>query len=157
MTDDEIMKIGEYGVSLHGVWKTMKSRCKDEYNRNYKNYGARGISVCKEWSDSFRVFFLWAIKSGYNRGLSIERIDVNGNYEPSNCRWATLQEQNENKTTNIMITFDGEKKCLSAWAKRFDCDYEHLRKVYRRYGVVGVVDSLKASKYDWEWKVGIRK
>lgn len=75
----------------------MKQRCNNPNNQAYKYYGARGIKVCEEWSQSTEAFVTWARMNGYRQGLSIDRIDVNGNYEPSNCRWATALEQAHNK------------------------------------------------------------
>lgn len=75
----------------------MKQRCNNPNNKKYKDYGGRGITVCTEWENSFEAFYDWAMESGYDDGLSIDRIDVNGNYEPSNCRWATMKEQRHNR------------------------------------------------------------
>ena len=82
---------------LYGIWSGMKTRCANPKNPGYKNYGGRGIAVCEEWRECFRVFQSWALENGYDENLSIDRINNNGNYEPSNCRWATHQQQAENK------------------------------------------------------------
>lgn len=88
---------GKCRTKLHGVWNGMKQRCLNPNNRKYKDYGGRGITVCEEWLNSFDAFYEWAIASGYAESLSIDRVDVNGNYEPSNCRWATAMEQRHNR------------------------------------------------------------
>jgi hypothetical protein len=93
----------------------MISRCNDEDNSAYKHYGARGIKVCKEWEASFDAFI--ADMGIPLEGYSIDRIDVNGNYCPENCRWATTGEQSRNKRNNVNFTFNNQVKCLTDWAR----------------------------------------
>ena len=87
---------------LYGVYQNMKNRCYREQDKSYKNYGARGITICDEWLNNFQAFYDWAIINGYDKDAkrgdcTIDRINVNGNYEPTNCRWITIAEQNKNK------------------------------------------------------------
>lgn len=96
----------------------MIQRCENENDTGYKWYGARGIRLCNEWRESFPKFYNWAMANGYSEGLTIDRIDVNGNYEPENCRWVTMKIQNNNKTDNRIINIDGVSKTLSEW-----CDF----------------------------------
>lgn len=101
---------------IYRVWKGMRNRCKLETVHNYKNYGGRGIKVCDEWQE-FLPFYEWAIANGYQEGLSIDRINNDGDYEPSNCRWATNKEQSLNRRTNVFLTLNGVTKPISEWDK----------------------------------------
>lgn len=80
-------------TKLGNVFEGMKQRCNNPKNKNYEKYGGRGIKICTEWLNDPKKFFDWAIKNGYKEGLSIDRIDVNGNYEPDNCRWTDNETQ----------------------------------------------------------------
>ena len=101
---------------LYGVWKTMRQRCRDKNKDHYDRYGGRGISVCEEWND-YLVFKEWAIKNGYKDGLTLDRIDTNGNYTPNNCRFATWTEQQNNRTSNHKILSNGEIHTIAEWSK----------------------------------------
>lgn len=87
---------------LYKVWGGMKTRCYNPKFMYYSNYGGRGITICDEWLNNFKTFYEWAINNGYKEGLTIDRINNDGIYEPSNCRWITRAEQNRNqrKTKN---------------------------------------------------------
>ena len=96
----------------------MKNRCYNPNEDSYKYYGARGITVCDEWlgENGFINFYNWAITHGYRDDLTINRINNDGNYEPSNCNWATFKEQANNKRTNRVIEYMGESHTCSEWA-----------------------------------------
>ena len=111
---------------IYRIWCLMKGRCNSKSSNSYYNYGARGITICKEWEESPIAFYNWAMANGYRDDLSIDRIDNNGNYEPSNCKWSTKQEQNKNQRRTRFITYKGQKKCLADWAKEFGIDKHTL-------------------------------
>lgn len=100
---------------LYKCWCNTKERCFSINNKSYKDYGGRGITVCEEWQ-KFEPFYEWAMANGYRDDLTLDRIDANGNYEPSNCRWATKKEQGNNKRNNCCITYNGEMHTISEWA-----------------------------------------
>ena len=101
---------------LYSIWSNMKDRCTNPKHHAYMSYGGRGIKVCNEWINDFATFEDWALSHGYNDGLTIDRIDVDGDYCPTNCRWATRKEQANNKTNNRIIVVNGESKTLSEWS-----------------------------------------
>lgn len=107
---------------LHSVWADMKRRCKNPSRENYPHYGGRGITVCPEWED-FNNFYEWAIANGYSQGLSLDRIDNNGNYEPANCKWSTVKEQNDNRSCTVKFTYNGETRTLTEWSELYGLKY----------------------------------
>lgn len=108
---------------LFKIWCDMKKRCCTPSCEHYDRYGGRGISVCDEWEKEFVSFYEWSMANGYEDGLSIDRIDVNGNYEPSNCRWVTQRAQKWNTSQNLFIEHDGERKCLAQWCEELGVNY----------------------------------
>ena len=128
---------GLIDTRLYRIWANIKARCYYKKSVDYKDYGNRGIEMCDEWKNSFFSFYNWAISTGYDENLpkwecTIDRIDVNGNYEPSNCKWATIKEQANNKTNNIYITYKGETKTLPIWAEELDLPYKTLYNRLKR-------------------------
>lgn len=121
-------KHGMWGTRLYGIWHNMNQRCSPSCPKaTYNRYYGRGIRVCPEWEHDFEAFAKWALSSGYNDSLSIDRIDNDGNYEPSNCRWVTEETQANNKSTSRFITYNGETKTLAEWAKKLNINYSTLR------------------------------
>jgi len=94
---------------IYRTWVAMLRRCEDPNNNRYKYYGARGIKVCDEWHDA-QVFIDWALANNWQKGLSIDRIDNDGNYEPGNCRWTTRKEQARNKTNSRYVIYNGDRR-----------------------------------------------
>lgn len=119
---------GMYKTRLYGVWGHMIQRCTNEHDPKYKDYGKRGISVCKEWRNDFLNFYNWAMDNGYADNLTIDRIDVNGNYEPDNCRWATPKVQANNTRRNLKYEYNGEKLTLSQWSEKTGIPYKTLHR-----------------------------
>lgn len=112
------IKHGMKHERLYRIWSGIKARCYTKNNKAYDRYGGRGISMCQEWKDNFVAFYKWAMDNGYLDDLSIDRINVNGNYEPSNCRWSTPKEQSDNKRCNILITISGITLDLQQWCDK---------------------------------------
>lgn len=105
---------------LYSIWLNMKNRCFNIHHRDYCRYGGRGISVCQEWADSFVVFRDWSMSNGYDDTKTIDRIDNNQNYTPSNCRWTTPTVQANNKRNNHLLEYNGEIRTISEWAKELN-------------------------------------
>lgn len=103
--NNDNFKNNENRDKLYHVWKGMRGRCLSKTNKDYPNYGGRGIDICDEWMSSFQSFFFWAINSGYDKGLTIDRINNDYGYYPDNCRWATVAEQNKNRRNAINVSF----------------------------------------------------
>ena len=117
-----------HGVSdsrLYNIWCNIKQRCYNKNNNSYKDYGGRGIIICDEWLD-FEPFYEWAMDNGYNDDLTIDRVDNNGNYEPSNCRWVDIKTQSNNKRNNHYITYNGKTQTLAQWSDELNINYNKL-------------------------------
>lgn len=119
-------KHGKAGTRIYGIYQNMKQRCGNPNNTNYKSYGGRGIKVCRDWQESFESFFEWALSNGYDKNLELDRINVNGDYSPDNCRWITHLEQCQNRRTNVKITINGVTKTLSEWAQETGIPYKTI-------------------------------
>ena len=120
---------------LYVIYDNMKARCNNPKNVGYKNYGGRGIKVCNEWNKDFNIFVKWALENGYKDNLTLDRINNNGNYEPSNCRWATKIEQANNMRTNRFITYNNETKTIAQWSRILKISPQNLRYRINHWGV----------------------
>ena len=110
-------KHGLKNTRLYRIWQCMKARCYIKNTENYCYYGGRGIIVCDEWKNDFKIFHEWAVNNGYQEDLTIDRIDNNGNYEPLNCRWITAKMQSNNKRNNANLTYQGKTKTAMEWSE----------------------------------------
>lgn len=122
-------------IRVYESWHQMKKRCNNPNDHNYSRYGGRGITVCDEW-ERYENFRDWALENGYSDELTLDRIDVNGNYEPSNCRWADAITQGNNRRDNRRVEYCGETHTLKEWSR-----------------ITGISDGVIAKRIDYGWSV----
>lgn len=113
---------GEGHSRLNNIWNGMRSRCRNANHKDYKYYGGRGIKVCEEWNNYIN-FRDWSLANGYDDCLTIDRIDVNKDYSPSNCRWVDRMTQMNNFSKNIVVDFNNESHTISDWSKILNIPY----------------------------------
>lgn len=123
-----VTKHNKSNTRLYHIWTQFKYRCYNKNCRDYLDYGARGIRVCDEWLHDFQAFYDWSMENNYRDDLTIDRIDVDGNYTPDNCRWLTNDEQQRNKRNNINFTYKGETHCLKEWCEILGLKYGRIYK-----------------------------
>lgn len=127
-------------TKIYRIWRGLKSRCYCNSQNSYKNYGARGITVCDGWKNSFESFYQWAIENGYREevvgkrqnNITIERIDNSKGYFPENCRWATAVEQANNRRTNTILYLNGEPDTIANWSRRLQMPYHYIQNWRKR-------------------------
>lgn len=117
---------------LYNIWQNIKSRCYNKNHNYYYNYGGRGIKICDEWLNNFEVFYEWSIHNGYDDNLTIDRININGNYEPNNCRWTDRITQQNNTRKNKYINYNGRKLTVAEVARLLKKPYNTIYKRYRK-------------------------
>jgi len=127
-----ITKHGIANTRIYGIWAGMVRRCCNDiqsevHKSEYIRYYSRGISVCDEWKDDCISFYNWAISNGYDDGLEIDRIDNDGDYEPSNCKWSTRMDNAKNKRNTIFLEKDGVRAALTWWASEIGISPQTLR------------------------------
>ena len=121
-------KHGDSTTRLYGIWNGMRHRCLDKKHISYHRYGGRGIKVCEEWDKSYENFKEWAINNGYQEELSIDRIDNDKDYSPSNCKWSSIKEQCNNRENNNRLTFNGVSKTVAEWSVETGLPYHTIHK-----------------------------
>ena len=119
---------------LYREWASIKQRCYTPSVRGYENYGGRGIKMCAEWKESFELFMDWALKNGYSDNLTIERVDVNGDYCPENCKWIPWEEQQKNRRFCRFIEYNGETKNLTEWCETLHLPYKMVHNRIHKLG-----------------------
>lgn len=134
---DIITRHGMTNTRIHKIWDKMRDRCLNKNHMYYKNYGGRGISICDEWL-VFENFRDWAISSGYNDKLTLDRIDNNGNYCPDNCKWSTILEQNNNKNNNRYLEYDGKIYTMAELSRKAKIPYGTFMKRLDYWGDVNL-------------------
>lgn len=131
---DETRKHGMTGTRIYRIYRGMIERCYNKNSVSYKDWGGRGIAVCAEWlgEKGFENFYKWSMENGYKDNLSIDRKNNDGNYEPSNCRWATRLIQTNNTRKNVYITYKGKTQSLADWCRELELEYDMIYLRYRR-------------------------
>jgi hypothetical protein len=124
-------KHGMEGTRIYNIWRGMKDRCNNKKSRDYKNYGGRGVLLYDAWN-SFENFYEWVKISNYQENLTIDRINTNGNYEPSNCRWTTWLEQENNRRNTVYLTIAGETKPVTQWARENNLNFTTIKERMKR-------------------------
>ena len=120
-----------YNKSWYNSYRAMMSRCYREKDVSYRNYGGRGIRVCEEWHN-IENFEKWVAENPHSKGMTIDRIDSNGNYEPRNCRWASMKTQDNNRRNTVYIEHNGEVHTITEWAEIIGINRSTLNNRYYR-------------------------
>jgi hypothetical protein len=146
---EKITTHGKKETRLYKIWEGIKSRCNNPNDTGYKYYGGRGIKVCKEWQNDFESFYKWAIENGYQDNLTLDRINNDGDYEPSNCRWVNMKTQQRNRRDAVYVTINGVTKHLLEWAEIVGIKKQTI--VTRYYKGVRGNELLAPPKYSGRW------
>lgn len=136
---------------IYNIYHGMVDRCTNSENANFYRYGGRGIKVCDEWlneESGLLAFYEWSLSNGYDEKLTIDRIDNDGNYEPSNCRWITFKKQQNNKSTNHYVEINGETKTLKEWSEIYQISYATIfQRLKRGWSDVEAVTTPRYEKF----------
>lgn len=124
---------------LYQIWQGMRGRCYNKHDPRYERYGGRGITICDEWQE-FSRFYDWSVNNGYQKNLTIDRINNEEGYRPDNCRWATNETQANNRESNIKITIGNATRTLTQWCEIFQVDYRTTLSRYNRNGFLSIDD-----------------
>ena len=136
ITRARVTKHGKTDTRQFTIWKHIKERCYQPKCPKYKNYGGRGIIMCDNWRNNFKAFYEWSLANGYADNLTIDRINNNGNYEPSNCRWVSQTEQQNNRNNNRIIIYEGHRYTAAQLAKKYKIPYKlFMGRLYNNWSV----------------------
>ena len=143
---------------MYSTYYGMKQRCYNPSSNRYKIYGGRGIKICDEWLNDKNKFFEWCISSGIKKELSIDRIDVNGDYCPKNCRWATNKQQLNNMRCNVKLKYNGKEYTIAQLSELLNLNYQtiHKRLKYYNYDIDKVLTAPLHIRLDYQTKSGER-
>lgn len=133
-------------TKLYRTWTAIKQRCYNIKCETYVHYGGRGIKMCNDWLDDFSVFYRWCVNNKWEEGLQIDRINNNGDYEPSNCRLVGYKENSRNKRSNINITINGVTKVLTDWCIEYNIKYAMVNKRLKRGWIIERALSEKSER-----------
>lgn len=152
-------KHGKRNTRLYCIWAGIKERVLNTQNENYPLYGGRGITICQEWLGDFQAFYDWSMANGYDENAkrvecTLDRIDVNGNYEPSNCRWVDMKKQSRNRRNTIYVDCFGKKIPLSEACENHGLNYSKMKARIRRGKTFeeSIVDAEKDLRGKYERK-----
>jgi len=142
-------------IKAYRSWRMARARCFNPKNNRYPEYGARGITMCSRWANSFDTF-LEDLGDAPSSKHSIERVNNDGNYEPGNCRWATNTEQSRNKTTNVLITHNGQMRTMAEWAEVLGIPYKtmHWRYTVKGWSMTKIADTTVREQWNNTAKLG---
>ena len=136
-----------YKTRLYRIFIGMKERCNNQNNKNYNKYGGRGISISKDWLVDFMSFYNWSMSNGYEDILTLDRIDNNGNYEPSNCRWVNRKIQANNRSNNKYVVYEGCKYTYSEFESKFNIPQKNLQKLIKSNSIEDILKMYTYFKY----------
>lgn len=155
LAGDRARKHGNRNSRLYNIWNNMKMRCSNINSINYKNYGERGIKVCDEWFDSFENFYKWAMNSGYDNTLTLDRIDNDDDYKPNNCRWADYTQQERNRRNNHILEYNNEKHSIAEWSDITGIPYSSLwSRIKKGWSVEKALTQPLRGQKELIWKNG---
>lgn len=146
-----VTKHGQSGKRLYKIWIDMRNRCKNPLCRDFHYYGGRGIKVCDEWLNSYNAFRNWSYSNGYKDDLTIDRIDLNGDYSPNNCKWATRKEQLNNTRRTVFVKYNGKLYSITQLSELLSLPYFRLYNGLKK-GNMSVEQAIEYAKKEVRYR-----